>query len=304
MCVFNVFSNWKRLILIAAACLVSTIQVAHADKITIGTISSEPVSEARTYRPFADYLASQLTDVGIDTVSVQIAVDIADAVEMLKRSEIDLFFDSSVTASVVNSLSGSKFLLRRWKKARGQYRSVVFVSLDSDVKQLEDLRGKTVAFEEPFSTSGYILPAVALLQSKLELSHLANTRIKPPTDKVGYVMANDNETQMAWLERDMVTAAAMAENDYESYQESALKLMRIIHTTPYVPYHVITYRAGLKQDIVRRVKEILLSAHETGTGKEILEQFERTSKFDEIPDTLLSEVTALLPFLPSLNTDR
>jgi len=296
--------RWLRFCLILVICIVSMSHVSRAETITIGTISIDPIDEARTFKPFSEYLTRQLATIGVQSVDIKIARDIDDAIAMLKEKKIDFFIDSSVTASYINSRSGSKFLLRRWKKAKGKYRSVIFVNSDSPIKDLSELLGKTVAFEEPFSTSGYMLPGVAMLRSGLRLSRLESFRSKAPTDKVGFVMANDNETQIAWVERDIVEAAAMSEGDFREYIKSALKPMRILHTTSYVPYHVITHRADLDQKYVKRMKDVLLSAHETDDGKKYLASFERTLKFDEIPDGLLAEVKKLAPYISNLQLTR
>lgn len=284
-----------------AVCFNLSFGMAQADILTIGTISADPVDEIRNFKPFADYLVRQLASDGVDKVKVQVARDIPEIAGMLKRQKIDLFIDSSVTALIVNNLSGSKFLLRRWKKGRGKYRSVIFVNSDSGISRLRDLRNKIIAFEEPFSTSGFILPALEVLRSGLELSQLDDVRSRLASGKVNYVLANDNETQMVWLERDRVAAAAMAEDDFNEYSKNALKPLTILFTTPYVPYHVVTYRSGLEAKYVRRIKEVLKSAHETEEGRVVLEKFEQTARFDEIPDELLSEIHKLVPFLNKLN---
>ncbi len=275
-----------------------------AEILTIGTISADPIDEARTFQPFSEYLSAELSGIGVQSVQIKIANSIDHAVKMLKTKELDFFIDSSVTASHVNTLSGSRFLLRRWKKARDKYRSVIFVNADSPVTTLAELQGQTVAFEEQFSTSGYILPAVALLKSGQKLSPLSSFRTPAPADKVGFVMANDNETQIVWLERDKVAAAAMSESDFLKFSKDALKPMRIVYTTPYVPYHVISHRADLDQKYIDRVKEILLAAHQSGNGRKYLEAFERTTQFDEIPEELLSAVEELTSFVSALPASR
>ncbi|MEH6405549.1 MAG: phosphate/phosphite/phosphonate ABC transporter substrate-binding protein [Sneathiella sp.] len=293
-----------RLFFILVICTTGILNVVRAETITIGTISLDPIEEARAFKPFSEYLAVQLASLGVQSVDIKIANSIRQAAKMLKEKELDFFIDSSVTAAHINDLSGSKFLLRRWKKAKGKYRSVIFVNADSPIKNLSGLLGKTVAFEEAFSTSGYILPAVAMLRSGLKLAHLESFRSRNPDDKVGFVMANDNETQIVWLERDKVAAAAMAEEDFKKYSTNALRSMRILHTTPYVPYHVITYRANLDPKYVEQMKEILLSAHKTADGKKLLEKFEATLKFDEIPEELLLEVSDLSPFIFDLQLSQ
>ncbi len=270
---------------------------ASSDTLTIGTISSEPVGEIKTFTPFANYLAEKLGGDGIDEVKVVIAPDIQQMAKMLKQEKVDLFIDSSITASIINKLSGSQFMLRRWKKGREKYRSVIFVAENSNIEQLDDLRGKIIAFEEPFSTSGYVLPALVILQSENELHQLDSLGSLPVADTVGFIMAYDNETQMVWLERGRVAAAAMSENDYREYAQSVLIPMRVLHKTPYVPYHVVAHRAGLEQHLIERIKQVLKVAHDDKQGVEVLRGFEKTAKFDEIPDDLLLEIKKLEPFV-------
>lgn len=268
-----------------------------AKTLTIGTISANPVDETRTFQPFANYLAKSLSKDGIDAAKVVIATDIKHMVWMLKSGEADLFIDSSVTALVVNTLSGSEFMLRRWKKKRSQYRSVIFVRADSPINTLEDLKGKIIAFEEPFSTSGYMLPALTLTRRGLKLHEVATVKSSPPAETVGYIMGYDNETQATWLDRGRVDAAAMAEKDYEEFSKTSLKPLRILYFTPDVPYHVVSHRAGLDAQLVLRIKDELKSAHETEPGKTILMDFESTAKFDDIPVTLLKAVVDFQPYL-------
>lgn len=300
------FVNLKRPFwaLAFAVLALSSPSVTWAKTLNIGTISADPVDEIRVFQPFADYLAGKLANDGIDAATVVIAADIHQMAALLKSGKVDLFIDSSVTALVINKLSGSEYMLRRWKKGRGQYRSVVFVRDDSAITSLEDLKGKTIAFEEPFSTSGFMLPALSIGRQGLSMFPLESTYSPPPADKVGYIMAYDNETQATWVERGRVQAAAMAEGDFEDLAKTALMPLRALFITPYVPYHVISHRPGLDAGLVARIKTVLKSAHETERGASVLGAFERTSKFDDIPAPLLADVLKFEPFLnliPALN---
>ena len=273
------------------------VNAVRAETLTIATISSNPVEEIRLFQGFADYLAAHLKADGIDAVKVMVATDISEMVELLKSKQADLFVDSSVTALVVNTLSGSDFLVRRWKKGRGKYRSVIFTLKESALTSLDDLKGKIIAYEEPFSTSGFMLPILALQQHGLISAPLNNFRSAAMVGQVGYVMAYDNGTQVTWLERGHVQAAAMAEKDFLKFRKTTLKPFRVIYTTAYVPYHVISHRQGLKRGLVDRIRTILMTANQSETGKKVLKEFERTTQFDEIPDDLRARVETFKPFL-------
>jgi len=110
-------------------------------------------------------------------------------------------------------------------------------------------------------------------------------------------MAYDAETQMVWLERKRVHAAAMAEDDFKDFFTTALIPLRTLHTTSFVPYHVVTHRAGLDPLLVERIKTVLKHAHETEQGQTVLQAFERTTKFDDIPPALLKNVMNFRPQL-------
>ena len=268
-----------------------------AKTLTIGTISAAPVEETHIFQPFADYLAQRLTKDGIDKAKVVIATDIHHMATLLKNGDVDLYIDSSVTALAVNALSGAQYMLRRWKKGRGQYRSVIFVRDNSAITTISDLEGKVIAFEEPFSTSGFMLPAMTLKREGMKLAAVQAVHARPPAGTIGSIMAFDNETQSSWVERGRVQAAAMAEEDFHTFAKTALNPLRTLYTTPYVPYHVVTHRPDLDHKLVQGIKKVLKSAHETQSGQNMLENFERTAKFDDIPEQLLGHVTVLTPFL-------
>ncbi|PHS78885.1 MAG: hypothetical protein COB59_04680 [Rhodospirillaceae bacterium] len=287
-------------ILIAINLVLVAVSSVRAETLTIGTISSIPVEETRVFNAFAIFLAGQLKGDGIDTVKVVIAADINEMASLLKSKQADLYIDSSVTALAVNKLSGSTFMLRRWKKGQGKYRSVIFVLEESNITKLGDLKGKIIAFEELFSTSGFMLPILVLRQQGLVMTRLKSFRRATPPGEVGYVMAYDNESQAVWLERGHVQAAAMAEKDFKDFSKTTIKPFRVIDTTSYVPYHVISNRPGLDAKLVARLSTILKTAHQTPEGRKALEQFERTSKFDDIPDELQREVEKFEPYLNTI----
>ncbi len=51
---------------------------------------------------------------------------------------------------------------RRRRTGVGGYQSVLVVPIASDIESLEDLRGKSIAWVDPLSASGYVLPRIQL----------------------------------------------------------------------------------------------------------------------------------------------
>ena len=101
----------------------------------------------------------------------------SEVAALLRQSKLDLHFDSYARALGLSRLSGSKPILRRWKKGVAEYSGVIFVKSDSGINRLEDLKGKTVALDEEFSTIGHLLPKFMLMERGLE-----NPRFRRPRD--------------------------------------------------------------------------------------------------------------------------
>ncbi|WP_338033046.1 phosphate/phosphite/phosphonate ABC transporter substrate-binding protein [Hwanghaeella grinnelliae] len=274
--------------------------VASARVLVLGSISLDPVGVVRVSQPFVDYLAEKLSSYGIKRGEVAVADSVAGMASLMREKKVDLLIDSSVTALLVNERAGSKFLLRRWKDGRDAYRSVVVVRQDSRFNFLSDLVGETVALEESFSTSGFMLPVLGMASSGLRLVPLDGLAQVPPPDAVGYVMGYDSETQMTWVERNQVAAAGLAENDFKQLAKSALVPLRVVYTSPIVPYDVVVYGKHLDHGLVSRIRAILLSAHDTREGANTLDGFDQTTMFDEIPAELLRNVTTFGPELTRL----
>lgn len=274
--------------------------LASARVLVLGSISLDPVGEARVFQPFVDFLADKLGSYGVSRGEVAVADSVDRMALMIREKKVDLLIDSSVTALLVNELAGSKFLLRRWKNGKDAYRSVVVVRQNSRFNFLSDLAGETVAFEESFSTSGFMLPVLGMANSGVRLVPLDGLAQAPPPDAVGYVMGYDSETQMTWVERNQVAAAGLAENDFKQLSKSALVPLRVLYTSPVVPYHVVVYGKHLDQGLVSRIRAILLNAHDSREGGTTLDAFDQTTMFDEIPADLLRNVMTLRPVLTDL----
>ena len=268
----------------------SGLGMAWAGPIRVGTISDSPSSDIKKFLPFAEYLARQLRPEGIDKGSVVIAAAIAEMAALLREGKVDLFIDSAYPALAAKQLSGSKFLLRRWKKGVGEYHPVIFTRLENSIAQLSELNGKMVAFEEAYSSSGYFFPKLALLRSGLKpvLKKAPADSVRPT--EVGYVFSNDDATTMIWVLRGMVAAGAMDTQNYTKEARARLNELKIAHPLPGLPRQIISHRADLDERLAGRIKQILLAMDQTDEGKKVLAAFEQTARFDELPIAAIADL--------------
>jgi phosphonate transport system substrate-binding protein len=272
-------------------------QVAWPGPITIGSISMEPAAEVQKFLPLARYLARQLHAEGIDHGRVVVADSIRHMAVFVQERKVDLFIDSPFPTVAVSRLSGSRFLLRRWKKEVGEYHTVIFARQDSGISRLEDLKGKMIAFEKPFSSSGYFIPKLTLTQAGLHVVPKSEAADPVGPDEVGYVFSYDDESTMVWVLRGKVAAGAMDNNSLPEMAKEGLTSLKIVDQTFAIPRHIVSYRADLSPPLVARIREILLQMDQVEEGKKTLQVFERTSKFDDIPEQAMALLLKSMAFI-------
>ena len=271
-------------------------QLACAGSFNLGSVSTSPVEETRKFSPFASYLAQQLRSEGIDQGKVVVAVSIPAMSSLLQTRQVDLYIDSLFPSFAVSRLSGSKLLLRRWKMGHSEYRSVMFTRIDSGIARLEDLKGRMIAFEEPFSSSGYFFPKVDLLKLKLRLVPETQRADPVKADDVGYIFTHGDTNTIFLVLNGGAAAGAVDDEKYLRFAKN-LDSFRIVHQTVSFPRHIVSYRADLPAKLVTRLKEVLLNMQQSEEGGKVLREFENTTKFDEIPVQAIDLMTGLKKYL-------
>jgi phosphonate transport system substrate-binding protein len=247
--------------------------------------------------PLARYLSEVLKSVGIEDVKIVVAASIPEMAALMRAGRVDLHIDSAFPCMATSNLAGSKFLLRRWKRGIGEYRSVIFAKKENGIAKLADLKGRTIAFEEPFSSSGYFFPKLALVQAGLKPAGKRESSDAVAGGEVGYVFSNADENTMAWVLRDRVSAGATDHQQYVKHARTNLKDLVILQESAPIPRHILSYRQGLAGKLVVRIKESLLAMNKSESGKETLLAFQRTTKFDPIPPEFNELVSRSAPFM-------
>jgi phosphonate transport system substrate-binding protein len=272
-------------------------QVTWAGAITLGSISLEPAAEVKKFWPLAHYLAQQLQPEGIDHGRVEVADSIRQMATFVREGKVDLYLDSPFPVLAVSRLSGSRLLLRRWKKGVADYQTVMFARQDSGISRVEDLQGKMIAFEEPFSSTGYFLPKLVLMQAGLQVVPKREAADPVGREEVGYVFSGTDESTMVWVLRGIVAAGAMDHHRLPIEAKGSLRSLKIIYETVAIPRHIVSARADLPPPLVARIHDILRHMDQSEEGKAALQAFEGTTKFDDIPEHALALLSNAIPLI-------
>jgi len=268
--------------------------------LTVGSVSLNPAAEHDVFRPLADYLAARLGSVGIGRGRVVVVDSLSTMVNELEAGRVDIYIDSPFPVGFVVQHSDTKVLLRRFKRGAEAYRSVLFARAERGIESFEDLRGRVIAFGEPFSTTGYLLPKAALVSDGFKLVRFEDAAANVPEDEIGYVFSNDAENTMVWVLKDKVSAGAVNEDYFEALAGSRIGELKILFRSKAVPRNIVCARGDLDPDVVRAVVGVLLGMDGDATGQVVLNTFEETSRFEVFPEKgeqALSGVIELLPFV-------
>jgi phosphonate transport system substrate-binding protein len=271
--------------------------------LTIARVSDDPKRHYAKFKPFIDYLARQLAPMGIEEGRVVFMKNNQELIQALKRGEVDLVSETVFSTLAYEEAAGAKILLRRWKKGSSQYRSVIFVRKDSGLNTLEDLKGKTLAVEDPGSTSSYLLPAAILKQRGMKLVSLASFKEKPGPDEVGYAFSGGEASLAHWVYRGLADAGAVSNEEFQDagdMPQEFLPHFQVIFESPPVPRNLISVRPGLDARLEKAITDALLKMPWTEEGPRVMKSFDNTGNFDTLlggAQEALSEIRVLYPLL-------
>lgn len=269
--------------------------VSDGRTLVLGDISDEAIETIRGTQPTADYLAAQLADMGITGGTVKIAPDLDTMVQWMQDGEVDLYFDSPYPVLVISDETGATPILRRFRFGVPEYHSVFFVPVDSEINSLEDLRGRLVAFEEAFSTSGYMLPLSFLMEQQMNPVLKSTPESEVAADEVGYVFSTADNTTVQWVVSGVVPAGVVDNVTFSRLPEDTQAQLKIVARTEDVPRQMVLVRAGMEADMVAAIREALMGMEESEEGRAALELFQTTefAEFEEGAEIELARMRQL-----------
>jgi phosphonate transport system substrate-binding protein len=256
---------------------------AQADTLVIGSVGKDLKAEMKEHESLARYLQERLSSTGIDKVEVAILPSAAKMGEALKQGTVHLYFESPLVAAKITRDGSAVPLLRRWRKGVAEYRAEIIVPVESSIQSLEDLRGRVIAFDDPDSTTGHLLPRAMLVARGLRLEVL--NRSVDPVDpaKVGAVFTMSDKASILSLFEGRVAAAATDPLYIQKIEEERPGSVRSIAHSITVPRHVVMRSVTLPEHKAARVAEILTAMHESPEGRDVL-AVSKTGRFDAFPD--------------------
>ena len=222
------------------------------------TPSQKPTDLLATGEEFAKVL-TRLTGI---PVRVTVASDYAAVIEALRNRTADLAFVHPGGYVLASREAKAVIVAKNLWHGKSSFTSRIYVRKDSGLKSLEELRGKTMAFIDPASSSGYIYPMVLLIERGLVKNR------DPKTFFRDVVFAGSHDAGMRALLNGHVDALASFDMAREQYLTDPAERERIVYVaeTPSIPEAGIAARAGLDPATFAKVREALLQIRAPAHG--------------------------------------
>lgn len=253
--------------------------------LVLGRISDDPKAHYQQLQPLLDYVVPRMRDVGISEGRILMARDAQQMASYLRRGRVDWLTETAGTAMALGQRSGAQPLLLTERSGVREYGSVFFVHRDSGIRDLSDLRGRTLAMQSVLSTSAYLVPVMELLEHGLRPEILLTPQDQPSAESVGYVFARSELNISTYVHKGVVDAGVVSSIDWEQERSVPVAFrrdFRVIHRTGLYPRGVEMVRADLDPRVRQRLQEVLLQAAGDPDAAPALEKFFGTSGFHPV----------------------
>jgi phosphonate transport system substrate-binding protein len=241
----------------------------------------DPAFVLAQYSKLLDALSDRLKAAGIRMAPLVIARDLPDMANKLTAQQVDGFLDSVFPTLDLERRTGlMQPALVAWRKGQREYRSVIFSASQGPVATLADLRGRTLVFESPRSTSAHALPKAFLRQQGFTLFPADHAAI--PADAIRYVFAGAELNQAYWVLHGKGDAAAFNDGDWERLPPPLRAQLRIIAQTPTLLRMLFSFRRGVSEATQTAIETALVGMHDDPAGSEALLAASNISKFERL----------------------
>ena len=222
-------------------------------EVTFALLSTENAAEIT--RRWSPILAQLEKDLGIKMRSVT-ATDYRGSIEALKfkKAEIGHLGPKAYIEASANNYANVE-PIAQLQLANGSlgYRSCLIVHADSDVFSPEDMAGKTFAFNDPNSTSGYLVPSTFFL---------TEMGIDPQKHFAKLVFSGSHEASILAVANRKVEIASTNLPDLQQLTREGKVprgALRVIWVSKLIPNDPIVVRKDLPQSFKSAVQESLVS---------------------------------------------
>lgn len=221
--------------------------------------STEQKADARN--GLAEGLSEEL---GMKVVEYQ-ASDYNAIIEAMRTGKVDMAYFGPLSFCLAYEKANAEPVAMKAKngdKATSTYKSVLIAKKDSDISTIQDIKGKTMAFVEPNSTSGALIPSAEIIKSFPELNLTiddlqTNGKFFESVSFSGKHQAGLQAVLKGDIDVAPISDQILAnEIKHGNAPEDGVK---IIHESAAIPSEPMAVRGDLPEEVKDKVKSFLIN---------------------------------------------
>lgn len=214
--------------------------------------------------------------------------DYDDTLKLLKEGKVDIAGTGAFGYVSANESFGAQLVVRYVEDDGDSYHALIIARTDSGINNLAGLRGKRFAFTDPKSTSGYLLPLLAMQQAGVDINDLG---------KADFVKKQPNSAIAVYARQ--ADAGAIADNQLNEKYGVRLKDIKVLWKSAPIPHGAWIARPDMAEADRKRIAAAIMKTANSPEGKKLLAQAS-VRGFAEGRDTEFDSVRAAKRLLDKL----
>jgi phosphonate transport system permease protein len=269
---------------LASTCALLIASRAHAQQPAIEPVPDEivlgfnPAENAQALQTSADALAHMLSDRIHLPVRAYVSLDYTALVEAMRSGQVHFGWLTPSPLVLAEQLFHAQIVLTQVRRGSPAYYAAVVVRDDSPVHSVDDLRGRTIAWVDPQSTSGYVIPRYLMMQRGIDPAHFFRQQ----------VFAGGHDSAVFAVQGGQVDAAAVWADPprdrtgaWTRFARGPHALRPILYSPP-VPSDAVAVTpvcARAHPRLLGQVRDTLIAIGESDEGRAVLGHLNSTDGF-------------------------
>ncbi len=255
--------------------------------LVLGRVSDDPNSHYAGMKLLLDHVVERMHDVGIREGRVLMARDALQMASYLRRGRVDWVSETGAGAVLLQERAKAETLVLSERNGIRRYRTIYLARRDSEVKSLDDLRGRRIAFQNRTSTSAYYIPAMELLVHHIPLEVLGSLGDQPGPDTAGFLFARTERNIATWVHKGLVDVGAVSNLDWANPQhipEFFRRDLVILRESQDVPRGIEVVRRDLDPVVRQRLHDVLVAIGKDPVGDSPPELVKQNQRFFDLEE--------------------
>ncbi len=217
----------------------------------------DPRKMVQDHEPLMKYLKHKL---GLRECRLVLAPNYEELTEFLKQGKIDIAWHGTLAYPEARRKAAGRVILRPKRYGTDSYGGIIIARADSGIATVADLKGKSFAYTDRESASGYYYPRLMMMQNGVD----------PDADlsKTQELRKHDNILYAVLYKR--FDAGAVYDDAREHLKTDKERgELKVVAKTALIPNEPLMARAGLSETFVARFVDAM-TALGKGSSDEIL----------------------------------